>query len=55
MKEKDPLLKLIEDWTGREETSAKVILGFVSFICVLLFVSGFFIICEVGKLILNLF
>jgi hypothetical protein len=55
MKEKDELLKLIEIWTGREKTSAKVILGFISFICVLLIVSGFFIICEVAKLIFNLF
>jgi hypothetical protein len=55
MKEKDELLKLIQIWTGREEASAKVFLGFISFICVLLVVSGFFIICEVAEFIFNLF
>jgi|APGre2960657373_1045057.scaffolds.fasta_scaffold42005_3 hypothetical protein len=52
MKEnKDPLLKLIEDWTGREETSAKVLLGFISFFCILILVFGFYLICELFKLI----
>ena len=55
MEEKDELLKLIEIWTGREKTSAKVILGIISFICVSLIVFGFFIICKVAEFIFNLF
>jgi hypothetical protein len=51
MEEKDELLKLIEIWTGREETSAKVLLGFVSFFCILVLVFGFYLISELFKLI----
>jgi hypothetical protein len=51
MEEKDELLKLIEIWTGREETSAKVLLGFVSFFCILVLVFGFYLISELFKFI----
>jgi uncharacterized protein involved in response to NO len=51
MKEKDPLLTLIEEWTGREETSAKVLLGFISFFCILVLVFSFYLISELFKLI----
>jgi hypothetical protein len=51
MEEKDELLKLIEIWTGREETSAKVLLGFISFFCILVLVFGFYLISELFKFI----
>ncbi|MEN9512511.1 MAG: hypothetical protein RJB16_271 [Bacteroidota bacterium] len=51
MKEKDPLLKLIEDWTGKEKISAKILLGFISFFCILILVYGFYLICELFKFI----
>jgi hypothetical protein len=51
MKEKDPLLKLIEDWTGKEETSAKIILGFISFFCISLLIFSFYMVSELFKLI----
>jgi hypothetical protein len=51
MKEKDPLLKLIEDWTGREKISAKILLGFISFSCILILVYGFYLTCELFKFI----
>lgn len=49
--EKDPLLELIEDWTGREKISAKILLGFISFFCILILVYGFYLICELFKFI----
>jgi hypothetical protein len=51
MKEKDPLLKLIEDCTGKDELSAKIILGFISFSCIMLLVFIFYMISELFKLI----
>jgi len=52
MKEnKDPLLKLIEDWTGREEISAKFILSFITFFCISLLIFSFYMVSELFKLI----
>lgn len=55
MKEKDELLKLIEDWTGREETLAKVFLGFISFILISSIVLVFYVISLIFKFTFNLF
>jgi hypothetical protein len=51
MKEKDPLLKLIEDWTGQEKMSAKILLGFISFFCISLLIFSFYMVSELFKLI----
>ena len=51
MKEKDPLLKFIQDLTGKEEAFAKIIILIISFFCIALLVYGFYMICELFKFI----